>query len=366
MGGPSTGWQGNSPGGRPGEHPGPMPERMPAGLAELLQQQHRVISRRQALDGGIPASTVRARLDSGRWQRLYPGAYATYSGEPPRLAFIWGAVLSAGPGAVISHETAAELYRFGRRTHHPLHVAIPERRHVHRTVRLAPGTPPLIVHRSDRIVRARHPALLPPRTRIEETVLDLTQCAPTFDEAFGWLSHACGSRLSTAGMIRGALERRKKVRYRAEMLGALEDVASGVHSLLEYRYVHGVERPHGLPTARRQASVSLGGQRRYLDNLYQDYLLAVELDGAAAHPVAERWRDIGRDNSLADLGIATLRYGWPAVTGQRCLVAAQIAGILGRRGWPGPARRCSPGCPVGAPRRSRLGGDPPGEWGDAL
>ena len=366
MGGLSTGAQGNPPTAHPGEHPGPMPHRMPSGLAELLEQQHHVISRSQALDGGIPVSAIRARLDSGRWQRLYPGAYATYSGEPPRLAFIWGAVLSAGPGAVISHQTAAELYRFGRRAHHALHVAIPEGRHVHRTGRLTPGTPPLIIQRSDRIVRARHPVLLPSRTRIGETVLDLTQCAPTFDEAFHWLSHACGSRLCTATMIRGALELRKKVRYRAELLAALQDVADGVHSPLEYRYVHGVERPHGLPAARRQAPVSLGGQRRYLDNLYQDYLLAVELDGSAAHPVAERWRDIGRDNSLAGLGMLTLRYSWSQVTGQRCLVAAQVAGILARRGWPGPARRCSPGCPVGAPGRSRLGAGHPGEWGDAL
>ena len=101
-----------------------------------------------------------------------------------------------------------------------------------------------------------------------------------------------------------------------------------------------------LPAARRQVPVTLGGRRRYLDNLYQDYLLAVELDGAAAHPVTERWRDIRRDNSLAGLGMLTLRYSWSDVTSQRCQVAAQIAGVLAQRGWPGPVRRCSPRCPV--------------------
>ena len=241
----------------------------PSGLDELLDQQHRVLSRSQALDAGLSESAIRVRLDNGRWQQLYRGAYATYSGDPPRLAFLWAAVLSAGPDAVISHQTAAELYQLGRRTQRAIHVAVPEERHIRRTYRLRPDAPPVIISRSDRIVRARHPALLPPRTRIEETVVDLTQSAPAFDEAFYWLSQACGSRLCTVGMIRGALDRRKKARYRVELEAALSDVADGAFSLLEYRYVHGVERPHGLPAARRQAPVTLGGSRRYLDNLYR-------------------------------------------------------------------------------------------------
>ena len=330
-------------------------------LAELLDQQAGVISRGQALCCGMSESAIRVRLRNGRWQRLAAGVYATFSGEPPRLALIWAGLLAAGPGATVSHQTAAELYHLGQRRVRAIHVTVPGERQVRRAGGVlsragatglsgrAPGSeepPLLIVHRSGRIAAARHPVLLPPRTRIEETVADLTQCAATFEEAFGWLSQACGSRLCTVSMIRGALERRKKVRYRAELQAALSDVAGGVLSPLEYRYVHGVERPHGLPAARRQVPVTLAGRRRYLDNLYQDYLLGVELDGSAAHPVAERWRDIRRDNSLARRGMLTLRYSWADVTGRRCLVAAEIAGVLAQRGWSGPVRPCSPGCPA--------------------
>jgi hypothetical protein len=46
---------------------------------------------------------------------------------------------------------------------------------------------------------------------------------------------------------------RARVRWRADMLQALEDVADGVHSPLEYRYLRDVERAHGLPTGKRQA-----------------------------------------------------------------------------------------------------------------
>ena len=134
-----------------------MPSLRSPGLDELLDQQHRALSRSQGLDAGLSESAIRVRLDSGRWQQLYRRAYATYSGDPPRLAFLWAAVLSAGPDAVISHQTAAELYQLGRRTQRAIHVAVPEDRHIRRTYRLRPDAPPVTISRSDRIVRARHP-----------------------------------------------------------------------------------------------------------------------------------------------------------------------------------------------------------------
>lgn len=323
-------------------------------LGELLALQQGVVSRRQALDCGISAGVIRGRLRRDQWQQLATGVYAAFSGEPPRLALIWSALLSAGPGAAISHQTAAELYQLGRPPAAAIHVTVPTGRRVRRASRPTPrstpawaawpGVPPLIIHRSGRVWQARHPVLLPTRTRIEETVIDLTQSAATFEDAFHWLCQACGSRLTTASLLRGALQQRSKLRYRAQLQAALSDIADGVHSPLEYRYVRGVERPHGLPVAQRQAQVSLHGRRRYLDNLYADYLLAVELDGTAAHPVAERWRDIHRDNSLAGLGVLTLRYSWSDITSQRCRVAAEIGAVLTQRGWPGRLRRCSAHC----------------------
>jgi predicted transcriptional regulator of viral defense system len=326
-----------------------MRDRLPPSCLELLNVQHGVLSRRQALECGMSVTEIRGRIRNGRWQRLHQGVYATFTGEPPRLALIWSAVLSAGSGAAASHDTAAELYRLGRGSAGAIHVTIPAARTVQRVSRPGRqestwGLPPLVVHRSDRILRTRHPVLRPARTRIEETVIDLTQSAATFEDAFNWLCQACGSRLATAGMLRQALDQRKKLRYRQDLLVALADVADGVHSPLENRYVRGVERPHGLPAARRQARMSPGARRRYLDNLYQDYHLVVELDGAATHPTAERWQDIHRDNSMARIGLETMRYNWADVTGRPCGVAAEIAAVLVRRGWPGPLRRCDPGC----------------------
>ena len=174
--------------------------------------------------------------------------------------------------------------------------------------------------------------------------MDLTQAAHTFDEAFHWLSLACGRRHTTAERLRVAVAGRKKVRHRVALLQALAAIAEGAHSNLEYRYVHDVERPHRLPTPLRQARINIGRGHRYLDNLYRDFGVAVELDGQAAHAIQDRWRDVHRDNAVAGLGIITLRYSWADVTERACDVAAEIAIVLRQRGWAGRPRPCGRRC----------------------
>jgi hypothetical protein len=83
-----------------------------------------------------------------------------------------------------------------------------------------------------------------------------------------------------------------------------------------------------------------GSGNRYLDNLYEDYGVCVELDGVAAHPAEGRWGD----NTNLVQGTQTLRYNWPDATENRCQTAAQIAAVLRRHGWPGTLRPCGPAC----------------------
>ena len=49
-------------------------------------------------------------LRAGRWQVMHRGVYAAFNGTATRRAELWGALLRAGPDAVLSHQTAAELY----------------------------------------------------------------------------------------------------------------------------------------------------------------------------------------------------------------------------------------------------------------
>ena len=126
----------------------------------------------------------------------------------------------------------------------------------------------------------------------------------------------------------------------------LGDIATGVHSVLEHRYVRRVERPHGLPLATRQARLGVDGRNRYLDNLYAEYGLCVELDGRQAHPDELRWLDQQRANEIAQQGIMILRFGWTDVDRQPCLTALRVGETLRSRSWPGQLRPCGPFCPV--------------------
>src|SRR5450755_3829507 len=103
---------------------------MPEVLQELAESQRGVITRRQALGAGLTRSAICARVDGRRWQRMYPGVFAAFSGEPSRAALLWAAVLKAGPGAALSHETAAELHGLTRKPAPLIHVTVPARRRV--------------------------------------------------------------------------------------------------------------------------------------------------------------------------------------------------------------------------------------------
>jgi very-short-patch-repair endonuclease len=184
---------------------------------------------------------------------------------------------------------------------------------------------------------------------MEETVLDLAEAVRSFDAAFFWLSSACSNGLVTADQVRVAAGHRKKLRWRADIAAALAEISDGIMSNLERQYLRNVERPHGLPQPKRQVRMRQSERSSYLDNLFVDFGVAVELDGLAAHPVEARWRDIHRDNHFATTGIITLRYSWADVTERPCLVAAEIATVLRQRGWTGALRSCGAGCAARTP-----------------
>jgi hypothetical protein len=315
-------------------------------LRQLGEQQCGVVSRRQALGAGLTRSAIAARLDHGRWQQLHRGIYAMFSGEPIREAVLWAAVLDAGGGALVSHQTAAEVCGLADAPSQLIHVTVPGDRRVTRR-------PGIVVHLSKRARQAAHPARTPPQTRVEETVLDLWEAAGTLDEAVGWVTRGLGRRLTTAPRLQPALAARSRLRWRAQLTELLSPEAVGLHSVLEFRYRRDVERPHRLPASTRQAHTRRDGKSEYRDVLYEAYRLAVELDGQLAHPGETRWADIRRDNAAASAGVVTLRYGWRDVTVAPCQVAAEIAAVLATRGYAG-ARPCSSRCPVGRvalPRR---------------
>jgi hypothetical protein len=312
---------------------------LPSELFELAQHQGGAISRDQILLSGLSRGIIGSRLKRGSWQRVHPGAYAAFSGEVSREAALWAAVLYAGRGAVLSHQTAAEVWKLADTPSSLIHLTVPSDRRVSKR-------PGLVVHLSARALAAAHPSQTPPRTRVEETVIDLWESARTLDNAVGWVTRAIGRRLTTQDKLRHAMEARKRLRWRSQLAELLSPDSAGIHSVLEYRYVRDVERPHLFPAGRRQAAARRSGRAEYRDTLYEEYQTVVELDGRVAHPGDSRWTDIHRDNAAVTAGLSTLRYGWRDVTITPCAIAAEIAGALAKRGY-GGARPCSPTCPVG-------------------
>jgi hypothetical protein len=317
-----------------------MTRQLPPRCVQLLALQRGVIASWQAESAGLERRRMEVLVRHGRWRRLHYGVYASFTGEPPRDAVLWATVLRAGPQAILSHETAAEVDGLLDKPSKLLHVTIP------RSQRLQPIAG-IAIHRSTRILEACEPWALPPRTMIEETVLDLVQEAVSFDDVISWLARACQRRLTHPVLIRERIEMRGRLRWRAEMLQALDDVADGVHSPLEHRYLRDVERAHGLPTAKRQAHAKQGGRGIKRDVFYREYGVVVELDGKLGH-ADRRVQDNRRDNAAAASGVVTLRYGWADVTERACATAAEVGQTLGRRGWPGPLRRC-PRCEARSP-----------------
>jgi predicted transcriptional regulator of viral defense system len=323
----------------PGLHSEGMDYDVGGEAGEIACWQAGAISRQQLLQAGISAKTIARRLKKGRWQQLYRGVYAAFTGPPHRDTHLWAAVLSAGPGAVLSYQSAAELHGLIDSPAEAIYVTVPASRRVR--------VPGLVIRISGRVEEARQPCREPPRTNVEETVLDLVQFARSFDEVCGWITRACGRRLTNSERLRAAMASRKKMRWRPELDDILAAAGDGIHSVLEYRYLRDVERAHGLPRSKHQVRVIIDGKSAYRDVYYEEYQVVVELDGRAAHPDDERWRDDRRDAKAGARGIVTYRYGWRDVYSHPCETALLQAQILRRRGWTGAPRPCSERCPVG-------------------
>jgi predicted transcriptional regulator of viral defense system len=184
-----------------------MPFELPDEILRLLADQGQTIARSQAIDMGLDRETVRNRLRYGEWQQLKTGVYAAFTGVPKREAEIWAALLRAGPGATLSHWTAAERHGLVDKPSPAIHVTVPAECHPARWAKI----PGIVIHRSRGLERARHPAMTPPCTRIEHTVLDLIEAAGSFDEAYDWICRAVGRRRTTAERIRATMDVRPKM-----------------------------------------------------------------------------------------------------------------------------------------------------------
>lgn len=310
---------------------------LPDSLLALAAEQCGVLSRAQLRGCGLSEHVITANRRAGRWAIVHPGVYAVHTGPIAPMGRIWAGVLYAGAGATASHVTAAQLWGLVTEgPEHRVHLLVP-------ATRTVIDRPDVLIRRCHHLAARTHPVARPPRTRIEDTILDLAADAERYAEIVDWVTLACQSRRTTPRRLRDCLGRRARQRWRVELQALLADVSDGAQTPLELAYLRTVERAHGLPCGRRQRHRWVGAESQWIDVQYERFQLIVELDGRLGH---ELHRDHRRDNASTVLGYASLRYGWVAVTTTPCAVAAEVAATLTRHGWRGQPQACGPLCTV--------------------
>jgi hypothetical protein len=76
-------------------------------IGRLADRQWGVVGRRQLLRCGLSGSAIDRWLAQGRLRRIHPGVYALGHSALREEARLTAALIYAGPGAVLSHASAA-------------------------------------------------------------------------------------------------------------------------------------------------------------------------------------------------------------------------------------------------------------------
>ncbi|MBB2985051.1 type IV toxin-antitoxin system AbiEi family antitoxin domain-containing protein [Terracoccus luteus] len=225
-------------------------------LLSRIEGQNGLVTKVQAIEGGLTAKAVRCKVESGRWVRMHPGVYLTTPGRDDWETRALAVLLHLGVPSALCGRSAAYLWGLVPSPGREIEVVVGSTRN-------PDPVPGVQVRRSRHAVRRTHETAWPHRTDAENTVLDLAH-GQSVDVMVGHLAKALQLRLTTARTLRAALADRPTQPSRSLLLEIVGDLDGGVESSAERRYVQDVETAHGLPVGRRQAPAP-GGSRR--DNL---------------------------------------------------------------------------------------------------
>src|SRR5919198_5537540 len=98
---------------------------LPSSPWALADRQHGVITRAQLLALGYSRRAIEHRIAKGRLHRLWRGVYAVGRPEITEHGRWMAAVLASGPGAALSHASAAALWELLPFTAKTIEVSVP-------------------------------------------------------------------------------------------------------------------------------------------------------------------------------------------------------------------------------------------------
>lgn len=275
-----------------------LPRPLPEAVLQLATEQAGLLRRDQL--GGVSPALVEAQLAALRWREISPVLLACHNGDLTEAQQLWAAVLNAdarGRAGLAAWTAAgnAGLSGWQRPSSHVL---------VTRGTLVTPARGlSVTIHESRRFDPAAdlHPAALPPRTRIERSVLDAASWSSRDRSGCGIVAAAVQQRLTTATKLLDVLASLGAIRRRRLLSACLHDVEGGAQAVSEIDFVRFCRR-HGLPRPVQQ-TVRLDGQgrRRYLDAVLvgpNGKPVPVEIDGALHLVALTYWSDMSRDNEL--------------------------------------------------------------------
>jgi very-short-patch-repair endonuclease len=237
---------------------------------------------------GLDSDTIKYRLGVGRLHLLHRGVYAVGHRPPSPLAKAMAAVLACGPGAVLSHRSAASLWGIRKVWGSPVEVTAPnDRRH--------PGI--RVRHSCRAATTTRHGI---PTTTPAQTLLDLADVLD--DKALARaVNEAYVLRLTTPRQLAALLIRSPG--RRTTRLTPHTNAANPTRSHLEDDFMRFVKR-HRLPTP--EVNQRIAGHE--VDFVWRPCNLVAELDGYEFHSSKGAFEsDRERDADLLTEGFRTIR-----------------------------------------------------------
>jgi hypothetical protein len=281
----------------------------------LASRQHGVVTHAQLIRLGFSAEMVRHRLTTGRLLRLHRGVYAVGHPDVTRHGRFMAAVLSCGPGALLSHESAATLWEIRRHRPGPIEVSVAADR--------CPRRPGIRIHRRAQLsdIARRHGI---PVTRPATTLVDVATRLQR-DALEAAINEADRLGLIGPDRLRTALDgmpRRPGVGVLKQTLDLR--TFTRTRSWLERRFLP-IARKAGLPPPL--TCVIVNGYE--VDFYWPGLGLVVETDGLRTHRTpAEQARDRLRDQAHLTAGMWPLRFTHDQIEHDPAHVLATLTAVV--------------------------------------
>jgi Transcriptional regulator, AbiEi antitoxin/Protein of unknown function (DUF559) len=279
----------------------------------LATRQHGVVERGQLVALGVSVSAIDRRLRRGWLIALHPGVYAVGHKAVSRQGRWLAAVLWGGPGAVLSHLSAAALW--GLLKDGP-GVEIS-------SLRRTRSQPGVRRHRNELLPMERTLRHGIPVTSLARTLLDVASAVsvPAMETAIREAEYR--HRFLPGTLAATLIDHRGQRGARTAWL-ALESIGFGpqgrVRSGLETRFAALVVRSH-LPPPELNVLLDVGGKIIEADCLWRSQRLIVELDGRAAHGTHSAFeKDRERDRRIQVAGWRVVRVTSPQLANPQRLI----------------------------------------------